>query len=181
MKRALLCFFATFLIAGCGGKDPAKPQPPVIEPPPGRTTPQQGVEYYRLAWENRDSTRVDSVLAAGYQGTSTEIGPNPVTLSFVKSDEIRALHNMKDDVSITQVTLDFGPPSSWTQTSDPGDPPGWALVIVHNFQILINRYGGSDLAVSSSSGTTMEFKLEPTASGTDTTWQIVRWKETYTQ
>ena len=178
MKRALIYLFVTGFMAGCSGDDPAKPKPPIIEPPPGRTTPQRGVEYYRLAWETRDSTRIDSVLAVDYQGTSTEIGANPQMLSFVKSDEVRAVHAMKSDATITSVIVDLGPLNSWIRTSFAGDPPDWAVVIIPNPAISLRYADGSELAVSPSNEE-VEFKLKPTAAGLDTTWQIIRWKEVH--
>src|SRR5262245_44853871 len=85
------------ILAGCT-KDPCPPtdpkcQGPIPDPYPVRNSPVAAVEYLRLSWEKRDSTRADSVLASDYQGTSTDTQTGgTTTLSFVKSDEIRALH-----------------------------------------------------------------------------------------
>ena len=137
------------------------------------------MEYYRVAWEDRDSTRIDSVLAADYQGVSTDLeSGTPEVLTFTKSDEIRAVHNMKNDTHISNVTVDLGPSSSWTRTSSVSDPPEWAVMIINAFTILVQENAGSDMAVNSTH-TSMEFKLKPTVSGTDTTWQIIRWSEVH--
>jgi hypothetical protein len=161
--------------ADCGGPPPP---PPAVYPP--RDSPVNAVEYLRVSWQERDSTRADSVLAADYQGTSTEVGSSPSTLSFVKSDEIRALHNFKDDNSVTKVTMDFGPTGSWIPEIRP-DHPDWVVVPIRQFTILINRNSGSDDAVSSSNSTTIEFKTRPVTSGSQTLWEVVRWTEVHTE
>jgi hypothetical protein len=134
--------------------------------------------YYAAAWEDRDSTRIDSVLAADYQGTSSDLGPSPETLSFVKSDEVRAVHQMKMDVDLTSVVVNFGPSSSWTRDSYPSDPADWAVIYIPSVQIELHSTSGADVVVSASR-TTNEFKLKPTVSGADTTWEIVRWEEVH--
>ena len=179
MKRVLICFFACLTVGcgdncnDCGGGFKPPPSGPFYPP---RTTPQNTVEYYRVAWENRDSTRVDSVLAVDYEGTSTDIGSTTETLSFVKFDEIRAVHRMKDDPNLVRVEVLLGPSSSWTRTSYASDPPEWVVVLVPGADIRVLLANGDILAVSSSRGNN-EFKLKPVASGPDTTWEIVRWEE----
>jgi hypothetical protein len=180
VKRALLCVSAAFLIAGCSGDDHCddcggfKPPPP---PPLERDTPQHTVEYYRLAWQDRDSTRIDSALTADYQGTSTDIGVISETISFIKSDEIRATHAMKNDDTLRSVSVDFGPSSSWTRTSYAGDPPDWSVVVVPSSAITLMYANGDVITVSPSNDQNL-FKLKPTTVvGTDTTWQVIRWQE----
>ncbi len=134
---------------------------------------------YRVAWVNRDSSRIDSVLSDDYQGTSTEIGTNPSTLTFFKSDEIRAVRNMEGDSNLLSVSVSFGPSSSWIRDSDPGDPPGWVVLHVPDVSIRLLWASSNEIIVSPSS-TDNEFKLKPVALGTDTTWEIVRWKEVHT-
>jgi hypothetical protein len=106
------------------------------------------------------------------------MGPVTETLTFTKSDEIRAVHNMKLDADLTRVTVDLGHSSSWIRDSYAGDPPGWAVLTVPTSHILLSYASGSDLATSINSSN--EFKLKPIVSGADTTWQIVRWKEIHT-
>ena len=127
--------------------------------------------YYATAWQNRDSTRVDSVLAADYQGTSTD---PPLTLSFVKYDEIRALHYMALDTDLTSVQVNLGPPSSWIRDSYSSDPPDWTVILVPNAQIQLRYSTGVDVVVNNA---TNKFKLKPTVVGSDTTWEIIRWEE----
>lgn len=182
MKSIFLWVLALGLAAGCGSDGP---DDHILGPPPPpaystRTTPQSTVDDYRLAWENRDSTEVQLVLADDYEGTSTDVSSGgPEILTFTKSDEVRAVHSIKADATVNRVTVNFGPMSSWTRDSYPVDPPGWAVIIVHNVQVIIHSNIGNDLVVSPYA-TSNEFKLKPTVTGADTTWQIVRWSEMHT-
>jgi hypothetical protein len=175
VKRILICILALGLGAGCSDDDPVKPQ----QVPPVRTTPKASAEYYRLAWQSRDSTRIDSVLADDYQGTSIDMGSTTETLTFTKSDEIRAVHNMKDDQNLVSVSVDFGPQNYWRLDSHLEDPPEWVVVIIDNPYIRLSWASADEVFVSPNS-TSEEFKLRPLASGPDTTWEIVRWKEVHT-
>lgn len=131
----------------------------------------------RMAWENRDSTAADSVLADDYQGSSTDIGTTTTTISFVKSDEIRALHGLKDDPKNTRLTMSFGSENSWVLDQYPGDPPDWVVVVVNDPAILLSQTDG-DLSVSPNL-TSFEFKTKPVVEGSETLWQVVRWKEVH--
>jgi hypothetical protein len=158
----------------CVGDECPDPPPP---PPPVRDTPANAVEYLRLAYENRDSTAADTVLADDYQGNSTDHGTTTTTLSFVKSDEIRALHGLKDDLEITKIGMNWGTPTSWILDQYAGDPPDWVVVKISAPNILVQKTTGSDLAVSSTNLTTFEFKTKPVVSGSQTLWEVVRWTE----
>jgi hypothetical protein len=156
-----------------------KPQPGPSGPVyPARTTPQNTVTYYKTAWENRDSTRIDSVLAVDYQGTSIDIGPTTETLSFVKSDEIRAAYGMANDLELSLVEVNLGSSGSWNRTSYASDPPDWAVIIIPHSQIILRFVNGDEIVVSPYRDSN-EFRLKPVATTPDTTWQIVRWTETH--
>jgi hypothetical protein len=133
-----------------------------------------------MAWERRDSTEIQLVLADDYEGTSTDISAGgPEILTFTKSDEVRAVHNMRADATLTRMEVNFGPMSSWIPDSYAGDPQGWVVLHVHDVSIRLLWASGDEVVVSPSS-TDNEFKLKPVALGTDTTWQIVSWKEVHT-
>jgi hypothetical protein len=159
----------------CKGSECDPPPPP---PFPERTNPINAVEYLRHAWADRDSVHADSVLAPDYQGTSTELGSNPTTLSFVRSDEIRALYNLKDDPDVKRLTMDFGPSTSWVVPEPyPGDPPDWVVVRVNTPNITLETIANT--FVVSSSNTTFEFKAKPVTTGSQTLWEVVRWLEVH--
>ncbi len=167
-------------LAGCS-PDPCPPtdpkcQGPIPDPYPLRNTPFNAVEYLRLSWEKRDSTRADSVLADDYQGTSTDNGTTVTTISFVKSDETRALHGLKDDTNITSLSMSFGPQQSWRLDQYPNDPPDWVVVIIDNPYIQLRSVSGNDFDVSPDK-TSFEFKTMPVVEGSRTLWQVVRWEE----
>src|SRR5712671_5405190 len=159
--------------ADCGGGG----TPPPKYPP--RTTPRRAVEYLRAAWENRDSTRADTVYTADYQGTSTDQSdPIPSTLSFAKSDEVRAIGGLQLDPVITTVSLDFHDSTTWITESFPGDPPDWVVVTVPNKPtILVTKSNAADLKVTGTDR--FEFKTQPVTAGGQTLWQIVRWTEVH--
>jgi hypothetical protein len=170
---------------GCSnavGPDPCK-NPEDCKPPdppdyPIRNSPIKAVEYLQKAWEDRDSTRADSVLNVEYQGTSSELGTNPGTLSFVKSDEIRALHNLKDSPDVSDIKMNFPPQGAWILDQDSGDPPDWVIVKVNNPEIVLTEADG-DIQRASSTYTNFEFKARPISTGGQILWEIVRWKEVH--
>jgi hypothetical protein len=132
---------------------------------------------YVTAWENRDSSRVDSVLADDYQGTSTDLASGtPEVLTFTRSDEIRAVHGLRDDANLTLVDVNLGPSGSWTRTSYIGDPPDWAVMITPHVQVILRFVNGDEVVVNPAQ-TSNEFKLKPVATLPDTIWEIVRWSE----
>jgi hypothetical protein len=170
------------LVNGCGPDvcPPTDPKcnPPVITTYPIRNSPINAVEYLRLAWQDRDSTHADSVLAGDYHGTSTDEGTTgTTTLSFLKSDEMNALHRLKDELTITSLTMDFRQPGSWSLEQYPGDPPDWVVVKVENPNIQMNTTNNNTIYTVSPNKTTFEFKTTPVTSGSQTLWQVVRWEE----
>ena len=171
--------FGCSKIAGpppCVGDNCDPPPPPEY---PVRISPIKAVEYLQLAWQDRDSVRADSVLNVEYQGTSAEIGTtNPGTLSFVKSDEIRALHNLKENPDVSKLEMTFPPQASWILDQYLGDPLDWVVVKVNGPSIKLTESDGDILTVSPSN-TTFEFKARPITSGAQTLWEVVRWLEVH--
>jgi hypothetical protein len=179
---AITTLSAIGILAGCG-EDPCEPTDPkcqgsLPDPYPLRNSPVAAVDYLKLAWANRDSTHADSVLASDYQGTSTDNGETVITtISFVKSDEMRALHGLKDDPAITSLSMDFGPQLSWRLDQYPNDPADWVVVIIDNPYIQLRTVNGLNDFDVSPSRTSFEFKTKPVVEGSRTLWQVVRWEE----
>jgi hypothetical protein len=181
MKRAILAALLAALIAGCGDDD--DPLRPIPTPPfryPAPTSPDSALLIYKYAWERKDSTKIDSILATDYMGTSTDQSdPGGPTLTFFKYDEVRVVHHLQQDSNVGQISVNFGPPISWSRFSYESDPPGWRSIRIPQSQIVVELQSGEALVADDSA--VMEFKMKPAAiSGTDTTWAIVRWQEVRT-
>jgi hypothetical protein len=165
-------------VLGCGDKVivdrfPAPDPSPYHIP----SAPESTVLNYRIAWERRDSTMIDSVLTDDYVGTSVDqTDPSPATLTFTRSDETRALGGIQLDPLITSVRIDFNDSSSWSRTSDPSDPSDWVTISVFHPSILVTRSDANDLKSTNSQ---LEFKLKPTGSAPNTAWKIIRWSEVH--
>lgn len=178
-RTGVLLLLGSLLLAagGCGKKDKVvgPSDQPVPQPYPVRSTPQNALLYYKAAWENRDSTRVDSVLADDYAGASTDLSG---TSTFSKADEIRIMRRMHEDPNVTGVVVDLRNPATWIRQSYAGDPPDWIALDLPSPRIEVFYVFDEILADQS---TFMEFKFRPAsparASPTDTLWSIVRWTE----
>lgn len=140
------------------------------------SAPESTVLNYALAWERRDSTMIASVLTDDYAGTSVDMtDPSPATLTFTKSDEIRAVGGLALDSGVSRVDVNLGGP--WIRINSPGDPPEWKIIQRTGVMLSITYANSNDLH---SNNSTLEFKLKPIASGSDTTWKIIRWSEVHT-
>jgi hypothetical protein len=175
LSGAILAFL---LLVGCGKKDHVVgPDPPRVPSPyPIRSSPENAVLYYKAAWENRDSTRIDSVVAADYVGTSSLHGsPLP---DFSQADEIRAVGGIELDPEVFGVSINLGSPSLWIRQTYASDPAGWIALDLPHVDVRVYTTS-ADLVANTA--TFMEFKLRPTTpaptSPTDTLWSIVRWTE----
>ncbi|HEX7077136.1 MAG TPA: hypothetical protein VF363_01810 [Candidatus Eisenbacteria bacterium] len=174
MTLAVLCALAT-LGVGCIFDPPKKT---IIIPPklivyPPRNTPKNAVLYLKAAWENRDSTRADTVYAVNYTGTSSVEGVSDLT--FGRLEEIRALGGVQIAQSVTRVTFDFHDPSTWIRQEYATDSSTWVAYSIPAPRIEVDQLSGSLVADQS---TFFEFTMRPyvVAPG-DTLWQIVRWVE----
>jgi hypothetical protein len=180
VNRALLCICCVLssLALGCGKDKILRDE---LQPPPGPryftpSAPESTVLNYKLAWERRDSTMIDSVLTDDYVGSSVDMtDPSSGTLTFTRSDETRALGGIKLDALINSVTITLPDPSSWARHHDLGDPPEWVTFVVSYVSILVTRTDTMDYATH----THVEFKVKPIASASDTTWKIIRWSEVH--
>jgi len=187
---ALLCL-AGILAAGCifspeKSKGKVIPPPPIEFPP--RDTPKNAVLYLTRAWSARDSVRIDSVYADEYTGTSNDAtDPTAQNLTFVKSDEVRAVGALALSRTLTSaITMDFGLESGWFETQYVSDPPDWRVVQIPSFSITLNDSEKGEFSAKSprpKETIIFEFALKPTypngPSGGQV-WEIVRWTETRT-
>ena len=186
-RASLLCLLCA-LCAGCifsPKKDDSGGG--VVEPPPDypkRDTPKNAILYLTLAWENRDSVRIDSVYADNYVGTSSDLtDPNDVPLTFAKSDEVRLVSNMAKSQSIVKVDMDFGLQAGWSEGNYVSDPPDWYYVLIPSFTIYVNDSVEGEKQATSPAPKTIwrfEFTVRPDpdlSSPADTVWQVVRWVE----
>ncbi|HEX7078514.1 MAG TPA: hypothetical protein VF363_08830 [Candidatus Eisenbacteria bacterium] len=143
---------------------------------PSRSTPRNALLYYKAAWENRDSTRIDTVLAEDYAGSSAD---QSETLQFSKADEIRALGGIQLSQRVTRVIVDLHDPSTWIWQYYAGDSAAWVSYSIPSPRIEVDDVVMGSLLADQS--TFMEFTFRPTtpapASPTDTLWTIVRWRE----
>ena len=188
MKRhlaLLLILAAPLFLQGCGKDTNDKLIGPQLIVYPDRSTPKNTVLRMSMAVGNRDSVVTASVYADEYQGSSVDMtDPGSPTLEFVKSDEVRAVGTMAKSSSISSVEMEFYTPASWQELHYGADPSEWVTIQIPNFRIYVNDLTQGEYQVQApSSGVThiFEYTLKPTApdpaSPTDTTWTIVRWKE----
>jgi hypothetical protein len=163
------------------GKDPPI-KPPVVYPK--RDTPKNAVLFMTVAWGARDSAQIAAVYADDYQGSSNDLSdPSAQNLSFVKSDEVRAVGAMALSQNIVTATMDFGIQGGWFEEHYVSDPPDWRYVQIPSFSIYVKDLVlGEYSAKSPRNGETwiFEFTLRPTypngPSG-EPVWEIVKWVE----
>jgi hypothetical protein len=178
LAAALLLAVVLASGAGCIFDPPTKPPGgKVVKEPtpyPRPYTPENAILYLKAAWENRDSTRADSIYADNYRGTSSESG---VQLPpFTKTDEVRAVGGVQIDPDVNGVSLNFGSPSTWRRQVYSNDPPNWVAYSIQSPDIRV--YTTTDELVANKS-TSFEFKLQSYAVAPgDTLWQIIGWTET---
>jgi hypothetical protein len=145
---------------------------------PKLSTPENVLEALRLAYNDRDSTKIALIYDDTYIGTSFD----PTTLVQIqlsKAQEISHVHTLHDDPGVTSVQLTYPPVE--TRFTNLNDPPGWATVQVSGTGLGVEIVDESQVYRLIGSGGTFEFKFIPTTpdstSPTDTTWKIVRWTE----
>ncbi|HKQ20272.1 MAG TPA: hypothetical protein VJW75_11055 [Candidatus Eisenbacteria bacterium] len=162
-------------------KDPPKDKQPVVYLP--RDTAARAVEYLSLAWENRDSVRIDSVYADDYEGTSVDlVDQAQPSFIFHKSDEVHSVGALAQATEITYVDMDLKV-GTWNEFHYSTDPPDWWTVQVPYFKIEVRDVLGNGFsATSPKTGESwiFEFTLRPTypswANGAPV-WEIVKWVE----
>lgn len=180
-----LVLAAPLVVLGCGKDGPIEPEPAKPFVYSDRSTPDNTLFRMTQAVSRRDSVVTASVYADDYQGSSTDMtDPNPTTLQFNKTDEVRAVAGMASSSTITAIVMDLFPNTTWFHTHYVADPVGWITIQVPYYTIYVNDIVAGEYETRSpASGRTsvFEFTLKPTTpdatSPTDTTWTIVRWKE----
>ena len=169
---------AALALSGCGedhGFKPIVPNPPRIYP--YLYNPYLVIDALRTAYERRDTVEIKLLYDDAYQGSSIDqTDPVPAAIPFTKADEVAHVANLALNPAVHVSIL---PVPSLTRTSDPGDPPGWAII-----QNPIVSLEVSDLAQDNRldvANTTETFKFIPhtpdATSPTDTTWKIIGWTE----
>jgi hypothetical protein len=178
-RLALALGFLLLVAAGCGLTPPTEPPTPEPPPPyPIRNTPENAIEYLRLAWERKDSLAVDSVDASDYEGISTDLADPGGTsvLSFTERQEIDAVANLRRDPLVGTVIFSLPASILWERIPYANDPPTWVSILIkQNISLTVYKTNPDDRddtgwGVDASK---FEFTLKPVGS----LWEIVRWKE----
>ncbi len=161
--------------SGGGGPPPPPKYPLLIDP-------YSVMHAYQLAYQARDSVEMKLLYDNQYVGTSTDQSSpgGPVTSTFSKADEVSSVGAMAKKITITSVSL--GVPSVLTRLRDDADPPGWALIQFPVGLVTLKVDDGQTTHVIIPDKESFEFRFAPMApdstSPTDTTWKIIRWRET---
>ena len=188
MRSALrLCplLLALGALYGCSDDDeggpPLKPKPtPVVE----LASPVITLGMLRDAYEARDSVETARVYDEGYVGTSTDLNdpPGSQTVTFTRADEIRHVGALRKSTTITSVTCDLGPQTSWVRlASDDASHPEWALIHISGGFVRIEIDDGAAIVQAGGVSDQMSFYFSPkpdTTSQTDTLWTVIKWDET---
>lgn len=177
LLAGVLCLLA---LVGCGVTGPEPCKNCDIDPPPSyppRDTPARAVLYLEAGWEDLDSTRADTVFASTYEGTSVNRSdPGTGTLTFYKSDEIRALWGLKHDPEVRRITMTLPDTSLWTTYHDISDPADYVTMQINDPAMLLERTDDQNQGVHSK---TFEFTARTKVEGGKTLWEIIRWTETH--
>lgn len=160
----------------------------MIPPPvyPILERPERVLTALQLAYAARDSIGYRKLFDYFYQGKSTDLTDNSIE-TFANADEVKHIQALARVSTITSVTLNLGPESSWDrQSSDDLSNPDWAVIQISgsSFFIEVNDTQQTTWQVSGA-GETFTFRFKPstpeTSSPTDTLWNIVGWEETRSQ
>jgi len=179
LKRCSLVAVLAIVSGGGGDDDPVKPHQnnPVY---PERSSPENVLLAYDIAYEGRDTTVYVDLFDSTYVGSSTDLNDIVNVLTFTLADEadhIRALR-----AAGVSVYLDFGPSATWIRMpSDDLSHPEWATIEINGSAFAVEISDGPNTyGTTGSPGTYQKFAFAPsldTTSPTDTLWRIVRWQE----
>ena len=188
--RSTLCLgtlliAALVVVAGCSDDDsPMSPQPPEPKPPDALVNPVIVLYVLQRAYESRDSVETARVYDDNYAGTSTDLNdpPGSQTVNFTRADEIRHVGALRKSTTITSVTCDLGPPTSWVRLpSDDVSHPEWARIHIAGGFVRIEIDDGASILQASGTSEQMSFYFTPkpdSTSQTDTLWTVIQWDET---
>ena len=178
---------ASVVLAGCGIFDPTQGgPPPKIDRPVYAILSQPGfvLNALELAYSHRDSTGYKALYDSSYVGTSEDLNdpPGTVPISFTYADEVAHVAALERSPTITSVTFELGPETSWTRLeSDDPSHPEYAVIQIAGSNLDIQVTEGSNTLRASGSSEFFEFTFKPTTpapgSPSDTLWKIVKWRE----
>ena len=166
---------------------PEKGDPPkVTKPPyPALDNPQHVLEAFQIAYQHPDSNEAKVLYDGNYLGTSENLSDNSQNASFTRDDEIAHIAALQRSTTILPgaILLELGAPTTWTRlSSDDPSNPQWAQIQIPAWYLEItDGPSGSGTLYSAHSTNPITFSFAPTSSAPgDTTWKIIRWKETIT-
>ena len=178
--RVLGIVIAAFL-AGCGDDDgPTKPRPSPAPTYPVRSTPQNTLEYLRLAYVGKDSTATDSVYSPDYHGESSNAVDPGNVLFFTKAQEKSHVGALRKNTEVSNISFTMGDFNSWPREGSlDAAHPEWASITITRGIALEVTVGPTTYNVGTDDF--FEYQFAPTtpapASPTDTLWTVVRWRE----
>ena len=154
------------------------PNPRPVYPVP--QSPEVVLDNLSSAYANRDSTEYKSLFDSSYVGISENVVLGTVD-EFRYADEVMHIAALARKASITSVAFTFG-----TLLRFPSDDPAhpeWALIPMPGDGVKVQVDDGEDSWQATGTNEYFQFTFKPTtpapSSPTDTTWQIIRWKETH--
>lgn len=162
---------------------PEKGDPPkVTKPPyPDLDNPQHVLEAYQIAYQHPDSNEAKVLYDGAYLGTSENLSDPSQDATFTRDDEIAHIAALQRSTTIAPgaILLELGPTTTWTRlSSDDPSHPEWGQIQIPAWYLEITD--GQTL-YSAHSTNPITFSFAPTvAAPGDTTWKIIRWKETIT-
>jgi len=184
---AALLVLSAVVLAGCGIFDPPKNPGKPPDPPPQYVVPFQPENVLlnlTLAYSHKDSVECQVVYDSSYVGTSQDLNDPPGTtpFSFTYTDEVHHVGALYHNPSISSVSFDIGPQSSWTRlaSDDPGHPD-WAVIQIAGSSLIIEVTDGQTVWQVKASTEFFVFSFKPitpaAGSPTDTLWKIAKWTE----
>jgi hypothetical protein len=180
-------FVAASALSGCGD-DSGPTKPPAGGGGPStyavRSSPQNVLHNLEIAYATRDTTAYKDLYDSSYVGISEDLNDPPGTppLSVTYSDEMAHIAALAQSPTISSVTFELGPESSWNRlASDDPSHPEWALIQIAGTSLDIQIMDGVNAFQVTGSNEFFQFTFQPTtpeaSSPTDTLWKIVKWRE----
>jgi hypothetical protein len=171
----LLLILVATLAGGCifsPLQKPPKAKVPFFYPKP--ISPPIALQNMINAYNNRDSVETGVIYDENYQGYSPDA---PSAGYFTRADEVHHVHRLYNDPNIVNVDLSLGPVESWQSIPpESNDLPGTVVIAIRTSTITINVVS---VSLYEAKNIPMEYAFTPKVSALgDTTWTIIRWRET---